>query len=106
MKRQRLEIGHPLAIGVHWYDYVCTEMQLEDREGEVVGWRDSQVIVRVKGYGVLRFWKHSGLEVGNGDHARRGFRVDLKELEQSLQPAPGVEVTLDAVGEVQEVQSP
>jgi hypothetical protein len=102
-----MQIGRPLSIPVEWYDHVCTEPHKETRyAGEIVGWRDTQVVIRVKEYAVLRFWKKSGLEVGNSDHQRRGFRIDLKELERSLQPAPGVEVTLDGVGEVQEVQSP
>jgi hypothetical protein len=98
MKRQRLEIGHPLKVAVHWYDHVPVPEGARDYEGEIIGWRDSQVIIRVKEYAVCRFWKENGLEVGNGDHQRRGFRIDLKELGESLKPPPGVEVAFDAVG--------
>jgi hypothetical protein len=99
MKRQRLEIGHPLKLPVRWYDHVPVPEGNRDYEGEIIGWRDSQVIIRVKEYAVVRFWKQTGLEVGNGDHQRRGFRIDLKELEESLKPPPGVNVPMDGVGE-------
>jgi hypothetical protein len=96
MERQKIAIGQPLYIPVNWYDNVRDiPTGLDTYEGEVVGWRQSQVIVRVKGYAVVRFWKKSGLEVGNADHQRRGFRIDLEALAESTKPAPGVEVTLD-----------
>ena len=95
MKTQKLEIGHPMQCVVHWYDRVPEPPVNTDYEGEVIGWRESQVIVRAKGYAVLRFWKSTGLEVGNGDHARRGFRVDLEELRASITPATGVPVAID-----------
>jgi hypothetical protein len=94
MKRQKLEIGYPLKIAVHWYDRVPEPQRNVDYEGEVVGWRESQLIVRVPDYAVIRFWKENGLEVGNPDHARRGFRVDLSELADSVKPAPGIEVPM------------
>jgi hypothetical protein len=94
MKRQKLEITRPLKVAVHWYDRVPEPQRNTTHEGEVVGWRDSQVIVRVIDYAVIRFWKQTGLEVGNPDHARRGFRLDLSEVTESLRPAPGVEVPL------------
>jgi hypothetical protein len=99
MKRQHLEVGHPLKVAVHWYDHVPVPEGSRDYEGEVVGWRETQIIVRVKEYAVVRFWKKSGLEVGNADYQRRGFKVDLKELDESLKPPPGVEVALEEVGE-------
>jgi hypothetical protein len=100
MKRQALQIGRPLSIPVEWYDHVCTEPHKETSyAGEIVGWRDTQIIIRVKDYGVLRFWKRSGLEVGNADYQRRGFKVDLKALEESLKPAPGVSVDIALDGE-------
>lgn len=86
MDKQHMEIGHPLRIAVHWYDKVPEPPKNETYEGEVVGWRDSQLIVRVPNYSVLRFWKRNGLEVGNADHERRGFRVDLSELADSVKP--------------------
>ena len=94
------QIGKGLKLNVYWYDHVPEPERGQTYEGEVVGWRDSQLIVRVKDYAVLRFWKRNGLEVCNGDHARRGFRLDLSELAQSAPaaaPAPeGVSVKLDA----------
>jgi hypothetical protein len=100
MKRQTMQIGRPLSIPVEWYDHVCIEHAKSalNYSGEIVGWRDTQVIVRVKDYAVLRFWKKTGLEVGNGDHQRRGFRIDLKEMEESLKAPPGVSVEI-ALGE-------
>jgi hypothetical protein len=62
MKRQKLEIGHPLTIGVRWYDSVPEPPKEMAYEGEVIGWRDTQVIVRVKEYAVVRFWKETGTE--------------------------------------------
>jgi hypothetical protein len=96
MKRQSLEIGHPLRITVHWYDHVPEPPRNTCYDGEIIGWRDSQVIVRVPDYAVVRFWKQTGLEVGNPDHVRRGFRVDLSELQASITPKPevGLEVPL------------
>jgi hypothetical protein len=96
MKRQKLAIGHPLRITVHWYDRVPEPPRNQSYEGEIIGWRNSQVIVRVPDYAVVRFWKTSGLEVGNPDHARRGFRVDFLELESSIsaKSEAGVEVPL------------
>jgi hypothetical protein len=89
---QKLEIGHPLKLVVTWYDNVPVPKRQEDREGEVIGWRESQVVVRVKDYAVIRFWKKHGREVGNPDHERRGWRIDTAELNNS---APkGVEVDL------------
>ena len=103
MKRQAMQIGRPLAIRVEWYDHVCTESgkAVANYAGEIVGWRNTQVIIRVKDYAIVRFWKKSGLEVGNADYQRRGFKVDLKELEESLKPAPGVavEIALDGEGQ-------
>jgi hypothetical protein len=99
MQAQKLEIGHPLKITVHWYDKVPEPQKNENFEGEIVSWRATQVIIRVKDYAVLRFWKRNGLEVGNPDHERRGFRVDLSEIEKSVRAArEGVEVNID--GEV------
>ena len=84
MEKQKLEIGHPLRVTVYWYDKVPEPPKNDAFDGEVVGWRGSQMIVRVPNYSVLRFWKRTGLEVGNPDHERRGFKVDLNELESSI----------------------
>jgi hypothetical protein len=95
MKRQKLEIATPARIEVEWYDKVCSSPADKKYDGEVIGWRNSQVIVRVAEYGVLRFWKASGLEVGNGDSERRGFRIDLDGFVESTKPAPGITVAVD-----------
>lgn len=99
MEHQNLQVGTPLKILVHWYDKVCEPAKNEEHQGEVVGWRASQVIVRVAQYAVIRFWKRNGLEVGNGDAARRGFRVDLAELAQSVAPGQpdgqGIPIAMD-----------
>lgn len=94
MKRQKLEIGHPLLIDVYWYDRVPEPPHDKVEQGEVIGWRPTQMLVRVVGYGVLRFWKRTGLEVGNSDHERRGWRIDLSELAESTKVATGIEVEL------------
>ena len=94
MDKQYLKIGQPLYITVHWYDKVPEPPKAETYEGEVVGWRESQIVVRVPGYSVLRFWKKNGLEVGNGDHRRRGFRVDLSALAESVKPPEEIEIDL------------
>jgi hypothetical protein len=95
MRAQKLEIGHPLKITVHWYDKVPEPPKNEDFEGEIIGWRQTQVIVRIKDYAVLRFWKRNGLEVGNPDHERRGFHVDLSEINESVRREhEGVEVEI------------
>ena len=92
MNKQHIEIGHPLRVSVYWYDKV-PEPPIETLyDSEVIGWRNAQMIVRVPSYSVLRFWKRSGLEVGNGDSERRGFRVDLPDLAQSLKPEIEVEM--------------
>lgn len=83
MDTQKLEIGHPLKVAVYWYDRVPEPPRNETYEGEVVGWRGSQMIVRVPNYAVIRIWKKNGLEVGNPDHHRRGFRVNLSEIPKS-----------------------
>jgi hypothetical protein len=93
--RIRLEIGTPLRVEVTWYDKCVVPPADKKYEGEVIGWRKSQVIVSVRDYAVLRFWKSTGLEVGNRDHARRGFSVDMKALTDSTRPSPGIPVTLD-----------
>jgi hypothetical protein len=93
MKRQKLEIGKPLAVEVTWYDTCTAPPRDEKHEGEVVGWRESQVIVSIKDYAVVRFWKRSGIEVGNKDHLRRGFRLDINSIAESTRPAQGVSVT-------------
>lgn len=91
------QIGKGFRLAVHWYDNVPEPPENETFEGEVVGWRQSQVIVRVKNYAVLRFWKRNGSEVGNPDHARRGFKIDLADLNPSTDgKQPGVAVTLKA----------
>jgi hypothetical protein len=95
MDKQKLEIGHPLHVAVYWYDKVPEPPRNETYEGEVIGWRDSQLIVRVPNYSVLRFWKKTGLEVGNGDQERRGFRVDLEELKGSIIKPNNAEVEID-----------
>jgi hypothetical protein len=48
MDRRKLEIGHPLAITVRWYDNVREPPQLLVYEDEVIGWRDSQISPRSK----------------------------------------------------------
>jgi hypothetical protein len=99
MKRHKVEIGRSLPVSVTWYDLVPVPEKQAVHEGEVIGWRDTQIIVRVKDYAVLRFWKRTGIEVGNRDHDRRGFKVDPRELVQSLNPVPGVDVQLAMDGE-------
>lgn len=89
---QKLEIGHPMRITATFYDNVPVPHKTEGRDGEVIGWRTSQVIVRIKDYAVVRFWKRNGREVGNPDHERRGWRIDPGELNNS-QPK-GIEVDL------------
>jgi hypothetical protein len=91
-----LQIGVPLKISVQWYDQVPEPSQLERREGEIIGWRNTMLIVRIKDYAVVRFWKRNGLEVGNKDCERRGFKVDLSDLEASIRAArEGVEINID-----------
>jgi hypothetical protein len=100
MQRQKLEIGHPLKCEVIWYDAVPEPPHEISYEGEVIGWRDTQVVVRVKDYAVVRFWLQKGREgreVGNQDYARRGLRIDLKSLNESVKPAPGVTVDLSTL---------
>jgi hypothetical protein len=79
--KTKLEIGQPLHIEVVWYDQVPEPARKTIYDGEVIGWRAAQVIVRIRDYAVCRFWKKTGLEVGNPDHVRRGFRVDLSKLD-------------------------
>jgi hypothetical protein len=95
MKHQKLEIGYPLKIIVRWYDKVPEPPREIVYEGEVIDWRNSQVIVRVKEYAVVRFWKKNGLEVNNSDHTRRGFKIDLEEARQSTLPASGISIAID-----------
>jgi hypothetical protein len=91
---RKLEIGKGLKIQVTWYDKVLVPAADKKFEGEVIGWRDSQIIVSVKEYAVLRFWKRNGVEVGNKDYSRRGFSIDVDELRHAAQgPPPGVSVT-------------
>ena len=87
---RKLEIGHAMTLTAVWYDNVCVPLENEEHESEVIGWRDSQVVVRIKGYAVVRFWKRTGREVGNSDHERRGWRIDVAELNNSQ----GIEVDL------------
>ena len=98
--KQPLEIGKGFRLTVTWYDHVPEPERNQAYEGEVVGWRNTQLIVRVKDYAVLRFWRRNGMEVGNPDSARRGFRLELSELTPSATepaaPAAGVTVKLDA----------
>ena len=84
MDKQKLEIGHPLHVRVYWYDKVPEPPRAETYDGEVIGWRESQLIVRVPNYAVVRFWKKNGLEVNNLNHERRGFRIDMNELSESV----------------------
>lgn len=95
MEKQRLEIGSPLKVKIHWYDKVPEPPEDEVYEAEVVGWRQSQILVRVPGYSVIRIWKKNGMEVGNPDWRRRGFRVDLSELAQSVKSNHQEEVEID-----------
>jgi len=95
MKHVKLEIGKPLKVEVIWYDQVPVPPQERRLEGEVIGWRESQVIVRVPDYAVLRFWKKNGWEVGNGAADRRGYRIDMEAMNESVKPDQGVEVNLD-----------
>jgi len=98
---KRPEIGHAVMLNVRWYDRVPEPEKITEYQGEIIGWRKAQLIVRVRDYAVLRFWKRTGLEVGNPDHQRRGFSIDLAELAQSFKPPQGVEVTLAVDGESQ-----
>ena len=84
-----------MQVTVFYYDKVPEPPRNTEYEGEVIGWRDSQLIIRVKEYAVLRFWKDTGLEVGNADHVRRGFRVDVPSIAQSIKPPPGVKIAID-----------
>ena len=91
-----MEIGHPIKINVLWYDHVPEPPRDLTYDGEIVGWRNSQVIVRVKDYAVIRFWKKTGLEVGNNAHALRGLKVDLDELKSIKPPkGEGVQIPID-----------
>src|SRR4029077_3160137 len=94
MDKQTLEIGHPLRIKVHWYDRVPEPPEDEICDGEVVGWRQSQMLIRVPNYSVIRIWKKNGLEVGNPDWRRRGFKVELSDIARSIKPQ---EVSIDMV---------
>jgi hypothetical protein len=85
----KIQIGQPLKLQVLWYDRVPEPPRSVTHDGEVVGWRDSQVLIRVRDYAVLRFWKRTGLEVGNPDNQRRGFSVDLSQITESARPEPG-----------------
>lgn len=78
--KPELEIGKALQLTVRYYDSVPEPPKEETYEGEVLGWHQSQVVVRVPGYAVLKFWKRNGLEVGNKDWVRRGFRIDVEQL--------------------------
>jgi hypothetical protein len=94
---KNLQIGQPLQIAVYWYDNLTVPPKRIQSQGEVIGWRSSQVIVRVHDYAVVRFWKRTGLEVGNGDAERRGFRVELSDLAPQaakIAEDPGVEVPI------------
>jgi hypothetical protein len=93
MKKQNLQIGKSFKVEVTWYDTCPVPPRDVKHEGEVIGWRDSQIIVSVKGYAVIRFWKKNGLEVGNKDYSRRGFWIDVEAI--TANPAPGVTVTFD-----------
>lgn len=111
MKRQRLQISTPLKVEVQWYDNVPEPPQNRAMAGEIIGWRDTQIIVRVKDYAVIRFWKSNGVEVGNEDHARRGYRIDLAAMNNSVKPAPGINVELqepsrDSVSDMQQSVAP
>jgi hypothetical protein len=97
MKHVKLEIGKPLKLEVIWYDQVPVPPQERRLEGEVIGWRTSQILVRIPDYAVVRFWKHNGFEVGNPASERRGYRIDLEALAESVKPDPGVEVSLSAI---------
>jgi hypothetical protein len=94
-----LQIAKPLKIDVVWYDKCVVPQANKKYEGEVIGWRNSQIIVSVTDYAVLRFWKKSGLEVGNKDHARRGFIINVEALGHVTElSAPGVSVTFSDDG--------
>jgi len=93
MKRQKLEIGHPLTLVAYWHDTVADPPKTIEYEAEIIEWRDRTVVVRIKDYGVLRFAKGTGRELGNRDR-RRGFEINWTELEESLKPPPGVDIAL------------
>jgi hypothetical protein len=93
MKHQKLEIGHPLKLVAHWHDTVADPPKTIDYEAEIIEWRDRVVVVRIKDYGVLRFWKGTGQELGSRDR-RRAFEINWRELEDSLKSPPGVDVVL------------
>lgn len=107
MKRQQLQQGVPLRVDVQWYDNVPEPPGNKLLEGEVIGWTESQIVVRVKEYAVLRFWKDNGFECGNRAISRRGYRINPLELEKSTKPAPGISVPLmeEADGEMPKVPS-
>jgi hypothetical protein len=89
--KQQLQIGRPLKANVTWYDHATTG-QDEQCEAEVIGWRNSQIIVRIPNYGTVRFWKKNSLEVGNLGHALRGWRIELPD---STKPdASGVDIPI------------
>ena len=86
MEHQQLEIGHPLKVKVYWYDKVPEPPENEGYDGEVVGWKESQIVVRVPGYSVIRIWKKNGLEVGNPDWKREGFGWTYPSLPNPSNP--------------------
>lgn len=100
--KQKMQIGQALQVEVIWYDQLPVPPAEDHMTGEIIGWRPTQVIVRVPNYAVLRFWKSTGLEVGNGAHERRGYRISLDALAESVKPNLGVEVDLD--GEMSSLQ--
>jgi hypothetical protein len=104
MNHQDLAIGQSLKATVRWIDRVPEPAAVKEYQAEVIGWRNSQMIVRVKDYAVVRFWKRTGIEVGNKDHERRGFFLDVKGLEESLKPVPGLTVDLGAIDQEEAAQ--
>ena len=92
-------IGQPFKIRILWYDKVPEPEINKEYEGEILSWLGTQVTVRVKGYSVLRFWKRTGMEVGNKDWVRRGFFLAVEQLNpDGSEPIqkPGIAVNMEA----------
>jgi hypothetical protein len=90
--KQDLQIGKPMKLVARWYDH-ATATGDRECDAEVIGWKQSQVVLRIPGYGSLRFWKRSGFEVGNAAYGLRGWKIDLEELNGTKRPS-GLQVPI------------